>query len=157
MGKNDLCPLDRKMKQLWAGGAFAALLFGWVAFMAADNQPPYEYDAANSYIVPLVANDGDQILVRWKIKVNRICPGSGRRMLFDKKTGVILASYDPTPAAISDSIKDGYLNRTFLLPRGGLPQGEIGYRSTVCYECNPFQKFIKPLCVTTPDLTFSVR
>jgi len=125
--------------------------------MAADNQPPYEYDAANSYIVPSIANDGDQLTVRWKIKVNRICPGSNSRVLFDRQTGVVLASYDPTPAAVSASIKDGYLNRTFLLPRGALPSGEIGYRATVCYQCNLLQKFVKPLCVTTPELTFRVR
>ena len=145
------------MKRFWIAGVGIACVTGWLAFMAADNQPPYEYDAANSYIVPSIANDGDQLTVRWKIKVNRICPGSNSRVLFDRQTGVVLASYDPTPAAVSASIKDGYLNRTFLLPRGALPSGEIGYRATVCYQCNLLQKFVKPLCVTTPELTFRVR
>ncbi|HEX2558401.1 MAG TPA: hypothetical protein VHK86_08790, partial [Nitrososphaera sp.] len=132
-------------------------LLGWIAFMAADNQPPYEYDAENSFIIPSVADDGDQIRVMWKItKVNRICPGSNRRVLFDPKTGAHIATYDPTPAAFSDSLRDGYLNRAFQLPRQ-LPSGPIGYRATVCYECNPFQKFLKPLCVTTPDLFFTIR
>lgn len=146
------------MKLLMIIGIALSSILGWIAFMAADNQPPYEYDVVNSYVVPSLADDGDQITVKWKLsRINRICPGSNRRVLFDRTTGVILAVYDPTPAAISSSIKDGYLNRTFLLPRGALPSGEIGYRATVCYECNLFQKFIKPLCVTTPDLMFRIR
>ncbi len=147
------------MKLHWIIGSIFAILFGWVAFMAADNQAPYGYDAANSYIIPAVADDdGDQITVMWKLlRVNRACPGASQRMLFDKKTGVILATYDAAPAALTSSVKDGYLNRTFLLPRGALPSGEIGYRATVCYECNHFQKFVRPLCVTTPDLTFRIR
>lgn len=145
------------MKIIWVAGIGGALLFGCVSFMAADNQPPYEYDAEKSYIVPSKAHDGDQITVMWKLaKINRICPGSNRRILFDPRTRVILASYDPTPAAVSESIHEGYLNRTFLLPRGALPEGPIGYRANVCYECNPFQRFIKPLCVATPELFFSV-
>ena len=146
------------MKVYWAVGIVVSSLLGWVAFMAADNTPPYVYDAAGSYIVPTTAEDGGQITVKWKLKqVNRMCPGASRRVLFDKVTGVILASYDPTPAAISDSIKDGYLNRTFLLPRELLQPGEVGYRATVCYECNLFQKLARPLCVTTPDLSFWIR
>jgi hypothetical protein len=157
--------MEHAMKKLWrelkwqcAIGMILAGMFAWVAFMMADNEPPYEYDAEQSYIVPSKAHDGDQITVKWKLaKVNRICPGSNRRVLFDPKTHVILASYDPTPAAVSDSIEDGYLNRTFLLPRGVLPSGKIGYRANVCYECNIFQKIIKPLCIATPNLFFQVE
>lgn len=138
-------------------GLVVSSLVGWVAFMAADNTPPYEYDAERSHIVPSKANDGDQITVMWKIKkVNRVCPGANKRVLFDPQTKVILAAYDPTPAAVSDSLRDGYLNRTFLLPRSVLPPGVIGYRATICYECNPFQKIVRPLCVTTPELFFEV-
>lgn len=143
------------MKAIWIAGLNVACLFGWVAFMAADNLPPYEYDGANSYVIPSPARDGDQITVKWKLlKVNRVCPGSNRRILFDPRTKVILATYDPSPAAVSSSMVDGYLNRTFLLPRGALPSGEIGYRATVYYECNLFQKYIRPLVVTTPDIIF---
>ena len=144
------------MRLPWIFGITIASGLGWLAFMMADNEPPYEYDAERSFIVPSKAHDGEQVTVMWKLKtVNRICPGSNRRVLFDPTTRVILASYDPTPAAVSESIKDGYLNRTFLLPRA-LPAGLIGYRANVCYECNPFQRFIKPLCVATPELFFSV-
>lgn len=139
-------------------GVFVSSLLGWVAFMMADNTPPYVYDAERSYIKPSVVDDGDQVTVMWSIKkVNRICPGASVRTLFDPKTKVILASYDPSPAAISSSLVNGYLNRTFQLPRSLLPPGPIGYRATVCYECNLFQKLAKPLCVTTPDLFFEVR
>lgn len=149
--------LWRELKWQVIIGTILSGLFAWVAFMVADNEPPYEYDVGKSYIVPSVAHDGDQITVIWKLnKINRVCPGSNRRILFDPKTHVILASYDPTPAAVSESITDGHLNRTFLLPRGALPSGPIGYRANVCYECNLFQRFIKPLCIATPELFFSV-
>lgn len=139
-------------------GLILAVTLGSIGYMAADNQPPYEYDLEKSYIIPSLANDGDQITVLWKIKkINRICTGMTHRMLFDPKTDVILASYDPVPAALRSSTKDGYLRRTFMLPRGALPSGEIGYRATVCYECNAFQKLVRPLCITTPDLTFRLN
>lgn len=138
-------------------GMVLMLPCAWLAYMAADNQPPYEYDALNSRVVPSPAHDGDQITVKWKLaKVNRVCPGSNRRVLFDPKTRVILASYDPTPAAISSNIEDGYLNRTFMLPRGLLPASDIGYRATVCYSCNLLQEF-RPLCVSTPELIFRIE
>jgi len=139
-------------------GLWLASIFGAGAFMLSDNVQPYEYDAEHSYIVPSTAHDGEQITVMWKLKkINRICPGSNHRVLFDPKTHVILASYDPTQAAVAESIKDGYLNRTFLLPREVLPRGQnIGYRATVCYICNPLQR-IFPLCVTTPELFFRLE
>lgn len=144
------------MKLLWFVGILISLLLGTLAYMMADNQPPYTYDLEKSYIVPARAKDGDQIAVRWRLKnINRICPGSNRRMLFDPQTKVILAAYDPTPAAVADSIKDGYLNRTFMLPKS-MQSGRIGYRANVCYECNLYQKYVKPLCVMTPDLFFEI-
>ena len=136
----------------------AGMLSAWIAFMAFDTTPPYEYDTENSTIVPdLVSDESQQITVQWKIKrVNRICPGANQRQLFDPKTGVILATYDATPAATSSSLKDGYLNRTFSLPWAILPPGKIGYRATVAYQCNILQKFY-PLIVTTPSLYFYVK
>ena len=80
-------------------------------------------------------------------------PGIAQRVLFDPKTKIILANYDPTPAATSESVRDGYLNRTFALPRA-LPSGQIAYRADVCYGCNLLQQFVRPLCVPTPNLIF---
>jgi hypothetical protein len=145
----------------WINPVLAVLvgmLSGWVAFMILDTTPPYEYDVKQSTIVPdLVENENQQVTVQWKIKrVNRICPGATQRQLFDPKTQVILATYDATPAAVTGSIKDGYLNRTFALPWAVLPPGRIGYRATVSYQCNVLQKFY-PLVVATPNLYFYVR
>jgi hypothetical protein len=134
-----------------------AFLTGSVVFMAFDTTPPYEYDESASFVVPSPANDGDQVTVKWRLtKVNRICPGISQRVLFDPKTKIILANYDPMPATTTESMRDGYLNRTFALPRG-LPSGPIAYRADVCYACNPFQQFVRPLCVPTPNLIFVVR
>lgn len=152
------------MKSLWRElkwqcgiGLILAGLFAWVAFMAADNTPPYEYDIVESHVTPPVAIPGEQVTVKWKLaKVNRICNGWNRRVLFDPKTRVLLATWDPLPTALIDSISEGYLMRTFTLPKD-IPSGETGYRSNVCYECNLFQKFVKPLCVATPELLFQVR
>lgn len=145
------------MKFLWATGTTIAVLLGWLAFMMADNQPPYEYDVANSYVVPSPAFEGQQITVWWRIsKVNRYCPGVGHRILFDPKTRVVLADYDPSPTAEPGSVKEGYLPKTFLLPAKFSPPPEVGYRQTGCYGCNVYQQFVRPLCVNTPDLIFRV-
>jgi hypothetical protein len=154
----DWAPIFVQLRWHIAIGVVVSSMLGWLAFMVADNTPPYVYDSENSFIKPAQADDGAQITVMWKIKtINRICPGASVRTLFDPKTKVILASYDPAPAAISSSISSGYLNRTFQLPRSVLPPGQIGYRATVCYECNLYQKLAKPLCITTPDLFFEVK
>lgn len=154
---NDWKAVWTQLRWQLAIGFVMSSLLAWVVFMAADNTPPYEYDAEKSYIVPSKASDGDQITVMWKIKkTQRLCPGANNRVLFDPQTKVILASYDTTPASLTDSLKHGYLNRTFQLPRSVLPPGRVGYRATICYECNLFQKLAKPLCVTTPELFFEI-
>lgn len=138
-------------------GVFWAAVFGWIAFMANDNLPPYVYDTENSSIVPDPAGSGDQVIVKWKLKaVNRMCLGSIRRTLFDPRTRVILATYDPSPAALSSSIQNKYLNLSFALPKA-IPPGEIGYRAEVCYQCNFYQQYVRPLCITSPELKFVVR
>ena len=126
-----------------------AFLAGSIVFMAFDTTPPLRYDESASFVVPSPANDGDQVTVKWRLKkVNRECPGIAQRVLFDPKTKIILANYDPTPAATSES--------EFALQRA-LPSGQIAYRADVCYGCNLLQQFVRPLCVPTPNLTFTVR
>jgi hypothetical protein len=126
-----------------------------------DNTPPFKYDVANSYIAPVYAKRSDQVIVRWKITAppSRMCLGSNRRELFDAETKVTLASYDPAPAAITSSITDGYLNRTFMLP-AELPIGrKIGYRAHVNYHCNWVQRMFPEVFgfnTVTPDLYFTV-
>lgn len=137
-----------------------ACLFAWLTFMVFDNTPPYVYDVANSYIKPPSSDLGRQVTVYWKIeRVNRVCPGILHRQLIDLETGVIVADYDPIPTAPEGGIRDGYFPKTFLLPQEmnvSRPR-MIGYRTTGCYWCNPYQFWIRPLCVTTAILPFEVR
>jgi hypothetical protein len=147
---------------MWRVTTFMSVLVGvvsgWIAFMAFDNTPPYEYDASQSTIIPeVVQGDSPQIAVDWKLRrINRICPGTISRQLFDPKTGVILVTYDAVPAALSSNIKDHRLTRTFALPMAALPSGRIGYRAIMRYQCNFFQQFY-PLEIVTPNLYFYVR
>lgn len=137
---------------IWiAGSAFMGL---WVAAMYLDHEPPYEWDSGRSVVSPNPAPQASRVSVEWHMKVNRLCPGSSQRILTDAATGRTVATYDATPAALSVRMGDQTLIRTFVLPRG-LP-AEVGYRSTVCFQCNALQAFF-PLCVTTPTLTFQVE
>jgi hypothetical protein len=126
-----------------------------------DNTPPYKYDVANSYVVPMNARKSDQVIVKWKLAAppSRPCSGSNRRELFDAETNVILASYDAAPAAMIASIRDGYLNRTFRLP-AEMPVGrKIGYRAYVRYNCNWVQRMFPDVFgfdTVTPTLYFTV-
>jgi hypothetical protein len=129
-------------------------LGAWLAVMRLDSRPPYEWDATRSVVSPDPAPQAGRVSVEWHMKVNRVCPGSSQRVLTDASTGQTVATYDATPAALSVSVGDQTLNRTFVLPRGLPPR--VGYRSTVCFECNALQTLF-PLCVTTPTLTFNVE
>jgi hypothetical protein len=132
-----------------------ALLVGsWIGWMYLDNKPPYEWDATRSVVSPNPAPQAGRVSVEWFMKVNRICPGSSQRILTDASTDRTVATYDATPAALSVKMGDQTLIRTFVLPRGLPPK--VGYRSTVCFQCNALQAFF-PLCVTTPTLTFQVE
>jgi hypothetical protein len=121
----------------------------------SDNVPPYKFFADESFIVPPEAGAGDEIAVWWKVKVNReLCAGVGHRVLFDPTTKAILTTYAPYRVATRLDLKDGYLIRKFILPKTGVVPGWVGYRSTLCYYCNPYQRYIAPMCVSTPDLFF---
>lgn len=137
-------------------GVVLMIITGTLAFMWFDTTPPYEFDAGQSYVVPNKAEEGMQIRVVWKVKkLNRFCPGTNLRTLFDPVTKVKLAIYDPVPVAARFELgEDSFLVRTFLLPKE-LMAGKVGYRATQIYVCNPLQH-IWPLVVTTPDLFFEV-
>lgn len=141
----------RAVTAAWFAGC--ATLGLWVAWMYLDDAPPYMWSAGESYVSPQPAADGGMIAVSWKMKVNRLCPGSSQRILVDANTGQTVATYDATPAALSVSTGDERLIRTFQLPRGLPPL--VGYRSTVCFRCNLLQAAF-PLCITTPTLIFAV-
>jgi hypothetical protein len=138
--------------------SFACLIsaFGGVTtYMAFDTTPPYEFIGSESLVVPPSAYGGDQITVKWKVKFNRVCTGSMRRILFDPDTNVVLAVYDTEPVAGIYALEDGYLNKTFRLPTV-IQKGWIGYRAELHYRCNFLQRFF-PLNVTTPDLHFKIE
>jgi hypothetical protein len=131
------------------------------AYAVFDRDPPYKYDIANSFVMPDPAETSDQMLVKWKLaeQPKRLCPGATRRELFDPATKIILVTYDPAPTALAASIRDGYLNITFALPKV-LPYGKIGYRATVRYQCNWLQRLFPDAFafdVTTPPLFFTVQ
>lgn len=144
-----------KMKlTIFASLLVSSFLIAPAAYMLSDNQPPYEYDAANSYIIPTTTPAGRQMSVHWAFtRVNRVCPGTLTRFVVDEATGYRF-SYDPVPVALASEIGDNVLNRTFFLPPGLVP-GWKTYYSEMHFACNPLQR-IYPLVVRTPRLRFEV-
>jgi hypothetical protein len=147
--------VDQQLKMILVMSAvISTFVIAPVAYMAADYQPPYEYDASRSYIIPDPAMPGNQLLVHWELKkVNRICTGSITRFVVDALTKERIA-YDPTTAAQNVELDDTYLNRTLLLPSGISP-GDKEYYADGEFHCNLLQRFF-PLRVRSPRLYFSV-
>lgn len=141
------------MKIVWIIGVNIACLFGWLAYMVGDNQPPYSYIVEQSYVIPNPSQSGHQVQVHWQFKINRLCPGSIVRTVVDAKTGAKF-SYDPTPALGTVRGGDDHLDRTFFLPDGIRPGPKL-YRANAEYICNPLHR-IWPLKVQTPDIPFEV-
>jgi hypothetical protein len=133
---------------------FSLMVIAPIAYMLADNQPPYVYDEGKSYVVPSVTTAGRQMTVYWHFKkVNRVCIGSITRHVVDQDTGVRF-SYDPTAAARTVELGDNLLTRTFFLPPDVTP-GKKWYYADAEFACNPLQR-IYPLRVRTPRLSFEV-
>ncbi len=143
------------MKKLIIASALVSLFIVTpIAFMAFDRIPPYEYDAARSYVVPSQTNSGRQMTVHWHFaRVNRVCVGSITRRVVDQESGIRF-SYDPTAAARSVELEDTKLVRTFFLPQDVTP-GKKWYFADAEFACNPLQRFY-PLRVRTPRLSFEV-
>lgn len=134
--------------------AISFLAIAPIAYMAADNEPPYEYDVGNSYVVPSHPRVEHQVTVHWALKkINRVCPGSIVRYIIDVDTR-IKTTYDATAAASSVESGDYELDRSFMLPPNVTPGLKI-YRAEGFYVCNPLQHFW-PLRAVTPDLRFEV-
>jgi hypothetical protein len=141
------------MKLLWIVGVIVSIVLGCIAFMFADNQPPYSYIVEKSYVIPNPSHAGHQVLIHWEFKINRLCPGTIVRTIVDAKTGATI-SYDPTPALSTVKIGDTFLERTFFLPEGIRPGPKL-YRANAEYVCNPLHR-VWPLKVQTPDIPFEV-
>lgn len=137
-----------------ASAIISILVVAPLAYMMADNQPPYEYDASNSYIIPQQSRVDHQVVVHWQFKrVNRVCPGSVTRVIVDARSGA-QTTFDPTAVAASVTTKSTHLDRTFTLPPNLAPGPQL-YRAHVAFRCNMLQHFW-PLMVRTPDLSFEV-
>ena len=133
---------------------FTLLIVMPISYMLGDTQPPYEYDASRSYVIPQHTAAGKQITVHWHfLRINRICVGRITRHIVDQMTGVNI-SYDPTLAAATVEVGMDSLDRTFFLPQGILP-GMKWYFAEGEYACNPLQRFY-PLVTRTPRLSFEV-
>jgi hypothetical protein len=128
----------------------------WVAWMSMDNEPPYVWDATESYIKPNPATQEGLVTANWKLnKVNRICPASLQRFFYNHETGEIASTLDRTEASRAVRYGDERLPRSFQLPPGLPPI--VDYSVLVCFECNAYQRLIAPLCILTPRITFNVR
>lgn len=137
-----------------ASAAVSFLAIAPIAYMAADNEPPYEYDAASSYIIPSHTPSGRQLTVHWRLKrVNRVCRGSVTRTIVDEVSGS-RTTYDPTPSASNIEVGDVELDKSFYLPPNISPGPKVYYADSE-YECNPLQH-LYPLRVRTPRLHFEV-
>jgi len=157
--------LVTNLRELWTLESFRARIFmaivptlGAVFFgyLIADTTPPYIFHKEGSYIVPPQGQGGDEMTVMWKVTHNRTCPGTVTRRLVDPVTDVVLAVYDPQPAALHGVKAGDMLVKTFLLPRT-LQSGMVGYQAQLSYTCNWLQVRFPDLFginYTTPKLLF---
>lgn len=157
------------IRELWATKTFRIQVIAGivlmlvaipVAAMVFDTQEPVRFDVSGSGLLPIEVESGEQMIVMWKLtQPPRLgCTGDIRRILFDPRTRVQLAAYDRESVRTGESYSsDGYMRKTFLLPKV-LPTGWVGYRSDLCYACNPLQKLISAarICYSTPELFFKV-
>lgn len=135
---------------------FTGLFFGgWAAWQAHDNEHPYIYDGPNSIISPNPAHQEASVTVRWVLKEppKKLCPGAIQRM-FLTPDGVVITTLDTTPLSSTVKSGDRQIPRTFELPPE-LPS-KVLYQVRICWECNTYQRLIKPLCTFTPRIPLEV-
>lgn len=137
-----------------------AALGSWVGVMSQDNVPPYEYDAAASFVLPDPAPQGSVVTVNWALsKFNRTCPGMLQRNFRDLTPGSpfygqVVATLDTVYMSRAVRSTDKRIPRSFELPPELPPV--VGYSVDVCAECNLLQR-ISPLCFKTPEIKFNVK
>jgi len=158
-----------EIRELWGFKSFRArivlaifptLVALIVGHFATDRERPYEFHLEGSFIVPPEAESGDQITVNWKVTRRRQCEGTVDRQLVDPRTEVIIANYDPAPAALNGvAVGTDILRKTFTLPLN-MQRGDVGYQAKLNYQCNWLQKiFPNALGIkyVTPLLKFTIR
>lgn len=132
-----------------------AALGAWFAVMWLDNEPPYSYDASQSFVLPDPAPQGATVTVSWKLtNIRRECPGSVQRVFRNMDTGALVTTLDTTPMSRAIKRGDARLPRSFELPPGLPPV--VGYSAEVCAQCNLLQRAF-PMCFKTPEIIFRVK
>lgn len=157
------------LQELWSFKSFRLRIFMTilptmlaiiVGYFALDRTPPYVFHEEGSAIIPPSGHGGDQITVVWHVSTYRVCAGTVERQLIDPDTGAVIASYDPSPAAINGvDVGGGYLRKTFALPRV-IQKGWIQYHAKLNYQCNWLQVWFPAafgIKYITPKLLFKVE
>lgn len=134
----------------------AASLGGWIAIEALDTDFPYKYVQEESFITPNPARSEGQITVNWKFAqpAYRLCPGTIQRAFYTA-AGELISTMDTTPVSAVVRKGDSRLPRSFTLPAG--LSGDVLYSAKVCWECNVYQRLIRPICLVTPQLPLRVN
>ena len=157
------------VQELWTFRSFRARIFMAIVptlfavvfgYFAMDRTQPYIFHEDGSAIIPPSGHGGDQITVVWRVTYVRQCTGIVERLLTDPDTGVVIANYDPSPAALNGvDVGGGYLRKTFSLPKV-LQKGWIGYHAKLTYTCNWLQRAFPEafgIKYMTPKLLFKVE
>jgi hypothetical protein len=156
------------LRELWTFNSFRARIFLAIVptclalvfgHYALDRQRPYDFysQEQGSYIEPAAGRGGESVTVNWRVHYHRSCSGVVERQLIDPDTEVVIAVYDPQPAAVANGmdVADGYLRKQFALPRDIRP-GTIAYHAKLTYTCNWLQKMWPAFAIkyATPKLLF---
>lgn len=147
--------LKRNAVPAFVAIVFAAPTMWWLM----DRQPPYENHVGR--IIPDNPKPGDLITVEWKLDIHRVCDGWIQREIVDRH-GAIACIYDKQPAIRRDQLyaqqvgsEPDRLSRSFPLCARATP-GPAKYRAYTCYQCNPLQRWVWPICLHTPDIEFTI-
>ncbi|MDA5627760.1 MULTISPECIES: hypothetical protein [Agrobacterium] len=134
-------------------GVFALAGVGSVnlGIWVADRDPPIIYEDAKA-LSPSV-EQGGTIEIEFSVFRTRICPLIAKRWLTDSAkerhnipqftTGLRLLAGRET------------YRRSITVPQAAAA-GPAEYRVTLEYVCNPLQKFLGPIVVTSPPVRFTV-
>lgn len=154
------------LRELWTFRSFRARIFLAIlpttlalitGHFALDRQRPYDFHEDGSYIEPPSGHGGDIVTVNWHVSHHRTCEGTVERQLVDPNNDVIIATYDPTPAALNGvRVGERHLRKSFALPHNMQP-GTVAYQAKLSYQCNWLQELFPgafSIRYTTPKILF---
>lgn len=151
--------------------AIAIAFVSPLTWMLMDRDPPYirlggRIEVADPEHCGIPSNavssttritPGSCIEVEWKIQAKRNCPGNApfnvSRAIIDTQGEHQLAR------ATSVYTLEAYpeeIVRYFTIPYT-LSPGPARYHSVACYACNPLQHVVNPICISSPDIFFTVE